>query len=687
MKKPKISFNKDAILDFLLRNVEKILAAVIGLFACTLAWGGVDALRSMRPTAEQTPQTIKEQAKVTADHIVSVKIPPEDRLVKERGLANVVSKWLAPKIVPSPTKTIFNKPLFAEVARRTKPEILPIENLQAVAAVTIIAIRPPAAAGRAAERPAEPEPAAAPKPKPGRGPRAAGNQPAPGMPGGMSIDTAMGGFPGMAPGMMPGMPGMMPGMPGAPGMVPGMPGMPGAAAAKIVPYVLVTGLVPYAKQYEEFDRCFLQASLHDAVIDTPRWTKYVIEKAEVMPGVPEKWVEVNLKNVIRQFSAEWAAFQPEPSLAPFLLPDQQNLIENRKEQLPFATPLPQRADGVWGLDALHPWFVDHLREQMEKKRKEEDKLRRDAEPDVFGAGGNAGIAGMPATSPDMFAAGSVPGSATDPAMMGSGMMPGMPGAGMMPGMSGSGMMPGMAGGPQQVDLGVKYRLFRFIDLGVQPGRSYRYRVRVAARNPNYNLPNRHLADPSLAKQQTLESSPSAASEPVLVPDGRQLLVQPVKKADQKRIKPPQVPVYVLGELPKSPSLALRSLTMEPGGLANVDPRQNKKGNPTSQGEEIATERVLVDVRGKIDDRAETRGAGGKQTPPPEPLEMIFLRPDGTFEVASVPDSQSQLERYRGTLPREGGDAAGAPGGQQPGGPFMQIPFGGAAGAAPGGVGR
>jgi hypothetical protein len=62
--------------------------------------------------------------------------------------------------------------------------------------------------------------------------------------------------------------------------------------------------------------------------------------------------------------------------------------------------------------------------------------------------------------------------------------------------------------------------------------------------------------------------------------------------------------------------------------------------------------------------------------------MIFLRPDGTFEVASVPDSQMQLERYRGTLPREGGDPAAAAG-AQPGSPFMQIPFGGSPGSAPG----
>ena len=205
MKKPKISFNKDAILDFLLRNVEKMIAAAIGLFACTLAWGGVDALRSMRPKAEQKPQTIVEQAKVTGEHIEAVKIAPDDELTTEKELAAVVSKWLAPKIVPPPTQTILNKPLFGEVARRSKPEVLPIEELHAVAGVTLIAAKPPAPAGRAAaERQPEPEAPAPGKGKPGRGGRPGANQPGAGMPPG-AMDPAMS---GMIPGMMPGMPGM-----------------------------------------------------------------------------------------------------------------------------------------------------------------------------------------------------------------------------------------------------------------------------------------------------------------------------------------------------------------------------------------------------------------------------------------------------------------------------------------------
>jgi hypothetical protein len=215
-------------------------------------------------------------------------------------------------------------------------------------------------------------------------------------------------------------------------------------------------------------------------------------------------------------------------------------------------------------------------------------------------------------------------------------------------------------------LGPEYRLFRFIDLDVKPGRTYRYRVKIVCWNPNLNVPSRHLVDASLATKPILESPESAATSPVVVPDGARLLVQPITKQLMKKIKPGMVAVQILGEKPNAGSLALRVLIMEPGGLANVEPLQNRRGEVRSLGDAIATNRMLLDVRGRLDDRTETRA--GKPTPPPEPLEMIFLRPDGTFDVASSADSQLDIDRYRSTLPNEQGDAAAADrAGQQPAG--------------------
>ncbi|MFM9194444.1 MAG: hypothetical protein ACKOWG_01630 [Planctomycetia bacterium] len=150
-----------------------------------------------------------------------------------------------------------------------------------------------------------------------------------------------------------------------------------------------------------------------------------------------------------------------------------------------------------------------------------------------------------------------------------------------------------------------------------------------------------------------------------------MLVQPTKKQDLKRLKPGTVAAMILGGTKAGP-FGLRAMLMEIGGLANVDPQLNKRGDPRSRGEAIVTDRVLLDMRGRLEDRGETRT--GKPTPPPEPLEMIFLRPDGTFEAASLAESQPVIDRY---LPSMQFDDAAGPAGDRPAQPPAGVdsPFG------------
>lgn len=611
MKAPRVAFNKDALLTFVFLHGEKVIAAVVALAACALVWGGMSALRNMRPTEEQQPQAIIADAATTAEHIEAVKIAPDDELTSEKGLADTVAQWLSPKIGPMPPHSVFNKPLFAELARRSSPDILPIEDLRAVSGVVVLALKPK----QVGDRPAPERPLlldANNAPKPGKPPRGGGRggpvQPMPPMP---------------PPNM-----GMMPPQPD-----------PNAVQGKIVPYVLVTGLIPVEKQQKEYARRFDTASLRDAMLDTPSWSNYQLEKTEVLPGTAEKWTPVEMKTVARRYAADWAGISTEPMLPQLLLPAELERRDATQFPLPFCIPMPQLAEGSWGFNALHPWFIDYLQRDAaaRKAQAEAEQENAAANTNVFG-----GATGAP-----------MPGGFGPP-----GMPIGPDGVPMMPGAEGQ-----MAKGPE-------YRLFRFIDLGVVPGRTYRYRVKTVCWNPNLNMPSRHLVDAAVAKQPTLESPDSNATSPVVVPDGTRLLVQPMKKQDLKRLKSGTVAALILGEKSNASAFSLRSLLMEVGGVANVDPAQNKKGDPRSRGDAIVTERVLLDVRGRLEDRAETRT--GKPTPPPEPLEMIFLRPDGTFEVASSADSQVDIDRYLYTLPTD--DAAAAAAAGQPPVP-VDSPFG------------
>ena len=614
MKAPRIAFNKDAILSFLLLHGEKVVVAIVGLAALALAWSGLGAMRSLRPTAEQQPQSIIADAETTAKHIEAVKIAPDDELTSEKGLADTVAQWLTPKFAATPPRAVFNKPLFGELARRSSPDILPVEDLRAVAGVAVLAVKPKSVGDRPVpDRPLNFD--ANSIAKPGKPPRGGGR----------------GGAPQPTPPLPPDNVGLMPQTD------------PNARQGRIVPYVLVTGLIPIAKQQEEYQRRFDTASLRDPILDAPSWSSYRIEKTEVLPGTAEKWTPVDTKTVARRYAAEWAGLQPEPLLPTLLLPPELERRDPTQSPLPFCIPMPQLAEGAWGFNALHPWFADFIQRDAEEKKAKAAAEQENAEanPSVFGGG-------TPGAPPGGFGP--------------SGMPIGMDGPSMMPGAEGI------------VSRGPGYRLFRFIDFAVVPGRTYRYRVKTVCWNPNLNVPTRHLIDAAIAKPATVESPESNATSPVVVPDGTRLLVQPMKKLDIKRLKSGMVSALILGEKPNSGSFALRSLVMEVGGIANVDPTQNKRGDSRSRGDAIVTDRVLLDIRGRLEDRSETRT--GKPTPPPEPLEMIFLRPDGTFEVASSADSQQEVDRYQLTLPADdagtspvGSGAPTAPGDSPFGNPF------------------
>lgn len=588
MKLPGNAFNRDAALALLLRHGEKVVAALVGLLACALAWGGIVAVRTMSPSAKQLPQAIIDAATKATAHIEKKFEEDADKKDADKKdaakpmLAENVKPWITPEIEAAAPHAILNKPLYGELARRSKPTILPIEDVRAVAGVAVLAVKAKPAGGRPVADQDGPQ-------------------------------------------------------------------------GKVVPYVLVTGLIPVAKQQAEYDRQFKSAGFHDAVRDAPSWNSYTIERTEVLAGTAEKWALIDIKPLARRYSVLWAGFQSEPLLPRLILAPKQERRDPALLPIPFCSPMPQLADGSWGGNALHPWFVDVLQREVAAKNSRPDEEPQAVVPsgDAFG-GATGGVFGDASDPP-----------AQPPAAAGPPAGPAIPA-----------MAAGGAAGatPDPAAEGLEYRLFRFIDLEVVPGRTYRYRVKTACGNPNLDVPVRHLVEASIAKPATLASPDSSATTPVIVPDSTRLLVQPLEKQEYKRLKPGVVPAMILGEKPNGETLALRKILMEVGGLANVDPSLNKRGDVRSVGDAIVTDRVLLDVRGKFEDRAEARAAANKPTPPPEPLEMIFLRPDGTFEITSLADSQQDVDRYRATLKVDEPDTApGDRPGRQPA--AVDSPFG------------
>ena len=75
-----------------------------------------------------------------------------------------------------------------------------------------------------------------------------------------------------------------------------------------------------------------------------------------------------------------------------------------------------------------------------------------------------------------------------------------------------------------------YKLFRFFDFNVEPGKKYVYRVCLGLANPNKHMRASLLAKPELATVKFLQTKWSESSPPITVPGSTRLLLVSVKPA-------------------------------------------------------------------------------------------------------------------------------------------------------------
>ena len=156
--------------DLLLRHGEKAGLAVALVGAALLAWGGIDALRSLSVTDALAPEAVDRAAAQARGHIDREAQAPGDLLTPREPLANAIDPWRTPlvpwqsgsspslAIADPPAVAVLDSPLFAEVAKRGKPDVLPMEDLRATAGLAVVpAAAPPGAGPRPAAPPDRPK--------------------------------------------------------------------------------------------------------------------------------------------------------------------------------------------------------------------------------------------------------------------------------------------------------------------------------------------------------------------------------------------------------------------------------------------------------------------------------------------------------------------------------------------------
>lgn len=273
-------------------------------------------------------------------------------------------------------------------------------------------------------------------------------------------------------------------------------------------WACVVAKVPIREQFKRYEDAFKEARGYDQAQDFPRYVGFLVERAEVLPGKPLDWKRVPLydgqhqsvvankpiaqvvnqdavnalMNAAQQF---WAGMSPD-------------VIDPRFSDYVLTLPLPPLVGRAWGSNASHPDIpMGNL------PAAEEEAQPQPVAPSSAVPGTTDENASFSSSSP--FASG-VP---AGPGYGAPGRMPIGPGQNLGyrrqpygPGEGGRYRGPGpesyrgpTAGPGDKTTLtrGVDFWLLRFFDYTVEPGKRYKYRVKLALADPNANHPASVLA--------------------------------------------------------------------------------------------------------------------------------------------------------------------------------------------------
>jgi len=324
-------------------------------------------------------------------------------------------------------------------------------------------------------------------------------------------------------------------------------------------WAVVTGKVNLQKQVNDaIDTYRDTLPPFDPARDIPEVVWFQVERAEVDAKADADhpdWSSVNVKKMWRIYD-EWRGVGRE------VVPD--NFIYSSKNfSLVFPLP-PMGEEHVWGDEVAHVPEVPRLVVRDDRlgpnpgfprpgdRKKPKPKPAANAETTKPAEGPAADEPDKPDAPPDAngpeegptppgAAAAPAPGGGpagpiTRPPKMGLAMGGERKGFGPMGFAPGGVKMPGAVVGGGDRDQLSPWRLFRFFDFTVQPGKRYRYHVQLWWRNPNYGIPGQYLANPDDAKEAYVKTEWSAACEPVEVPRDARLLAGEIVKDHRDQCK-------------------------------------------------------------------------------------------------------------------------------------------------------
>ncbi|HTU24301.1 MAG TPA: hypothetical protein VMF30_02815, partial [Pirellulales bacterium] len=369
-------------------------------------------------------------------------------------------------------------------------------------------------------------------------------------------------------------------------------------------YIAVTGVVPVRKQIGIYEEAFRNGMGYNAGKDVPVYRFGKIERAETIAG-KTVWKEIDLGSVIK-FVRDCAPEKPADVVDP-------DYVDR------FTMPLGPLLGEEWSpAVAGHPKIPPAGRFDQTKKQPE----KTEAPPAVAESAENFSF-----DSPNPKAA--APAKAAPAAAQ-------------------------AARGPAPAPVHEE-KLFRFIDYTVEPGKRYRYRVKLVLENPNLEVQDRYLKEPAASHTPTLETAWSQPTKSTLVPRGINIFAGPavLKPSNSQRDRDPEVEVCVVSFDQKRGAEPVLKKNVQRGTLLNFPLKELLVLKPDRSGlvkwdkYDFRSNALVVDVQGgrKLSLREKTLV---------EPVEILVLDADGR---ASVHDELDDADAFHARVaPLEEGEA-------------------------------
>jgi len=643
--KLKVKFDAQSIKEFFIHHTEKIVFGGAVLVLLLLAYRAMG-----REQLNFKPEELTKWADEADRHIQSTPAKPSrtptDYLKKGEGIRTPIEEQLYQYVA------VWDPLLFGGKALRGVPPVFPVEELRVAAGHGAVPANTASGSGEA------------------------------------------GGF--GSGGMMPG--GAMP----EPGMM-GMPGMMGSSgpATEGLRWVVLTGVIPDAKQREEalasFEGTELPQPSWDRRQDIPELVYYKVERAEVSGESDHQqltWTPIHVLKAMRRAQQFRGATRD-------VVPDR--FIRNPQTAY-IAFPLPPVANHTWGEEVAHEpaiplgpsgpemgMFGGEMpgmgpmgpgatmgakpKPGAKREKEKEKELPKSEElpdaPMLNNMQQGMGMGGMPGG----------PGMMMEP---GSSMGPGSPVLTASPEGYGPGGMPGSQG---QVMEETRVRLFRFFDFTVEPGKRYKYRVKLMFTNPNYKLPTRVLQSADLAANRLLENDTWAeTSEAIAVPRDARVLAGTVKPSVWATVEPkgtlgvaffemgsgaehfeefkdvtrglmlnyfgrplhsatPSPMMSGMAGMPMGePGSSMDAMMMPPMGPEGGPPRKKEKPKPkpapaaSDKKVDYLTDSILLDMMGGVK-------LPGRDREATEPGRFLLLDPEGNLVIINELDCAEEVKAF------------------------------------------